>query len=820
MKGFCKKAFSILTALAIISGIVFLTGNGLINENVVFAAENLENKNVTVEFNGRTLNPDQNVNLLDIAKTSFIQDGKITVGTEPIEKEVILLIDSCYKSTLIPDDIIGILEKCLFSFNDLTIQGNDTKINGDVFTLNDLIVKSSKEQVTLSQEAHVEYNEFKHDKNGPPQNASAFFTDSGDRVRQVSDKKREEINQLVKESEDNDNPGGYVKLFRYIQQKVANPPQRDKAQFLYDESTANIHFGSGNIAHYDDNTIIKRLDPNPYPGSNEYTRNYYNYEISDSDFVLRYSMYFDGNLKISVPNITKDFLPGTEVIFIFAEGDIVFQGNTSNLVIENNDESQLSVLDTLVLISRHGNIYFQPGSTELTAIVFAPEGNVTIQGNNVDFNGCFAGKNVFCEASGSTFFGPSSDTTDKINNELNPTEGFEKVVSAINYLPESFDNNTKVGVIKYSDSADINDSRVRENWTLYDLNPETRNEKDAFKDYIKTLTADTDTERSNLGDAMRRALGVFQSELCDRDSEKFMVIFTGLDPNAYSATENKYVTDVNLDITKGSAFIYDEGSQPLKSGNGYVEEIVKAINDFNNLNESNIHIILVDLSLFRQESNKHPDGTPKKIIPQLTDLGSNLGINIVPGETQATAVNGNVYYRPTKEEVENHSSENFIINKIAEYTNKFNTRLALYDLEIKSAEFKLDLPRTLKPVSLIIKDIDGNEFDKIDLSATSVQNNSYSIEHNIVSNISKFAKIITVDEGKTYTLNAGEITIELYVNNDDGSFNSADLIIERDVNYPGPVITFEFIDSKGKTYYYDLPFENIKFKVIYKKDIT
>lgn len=834
-KRFYRKPFAILTAFVIIFSLVLLTDNGLISENIAFAAGNLEDKNVTVDFDGQTKifikndkkdkdnkdepeyieykeGSDQKVKLFDITKASFTQEGTITVGYESIEKEAILLIDSCYKSTKIPDDTIGIFEKCLFSFNDLTIQSNYTTINGDVFALNDLIVKSSRDQVHLGEDTNIEYTNFKSDKDKPSENAQAFFgvTDGSGKVQKVSVAKRNEVNEYIRKSEDRDNPSGYIELFRYIQQKAADPPQKDKAQFLFDESTAEHHFGSGNVANYDENTIIKRFDPNAYNGSNEYTKNYYNYEITDSDFILRHSMYFDGNLEISVPNIKQELLPGTEVVFIYAEGDITFQGN----------DSDLTVSDTLVLMSRHGNINFQPGETTLTSIVFAPEGNVTIQGNNVDFNGCLAGKNVYSEASVSTFTGPSDGTTEKIERELNPTKGFENVISAINYLPESFDKNTKVGVIKYSDCADINDNNVRDDWTLYDMNPENGNGKNALKEYISKLTADKDTERSNLADAMRRALGVFQSDLSDTDSEKFLIIFSGMDPNAYSATEYDYVTDVNTDITRNSDDIRDEGSQPFKSGNGYVEEMVRAIDEYNNLNDANIHIVFVDLSLFRQDSNVDDYGNPKEIIPQLIDLADNLGINIGPGETQATAPNSNVYYRPTKEEVENSASEYFIINKIAEYTNGFDTRLAVKDLEINSAKFKLKLPKTLHPANPLIEDIYGNELDKVDPSNITATDDSYIVEHVIDTNVSDFARIKTSDEGKTYTLDAGIITVDLYVNNADGSFSGTDLNIEQEVSSAGPTITYEFIDGKGKTYIHEVDFDNIIFNVIYKKDIN
>ena len=53
-KRFCRKPLAILTAFVIIFSLVLLTDNGLITENIVFATGNLEDKNVTVDFDGHT----------------------------------------------------------------------------------------------------------------------------------------------------------------------------------------------------------------------------------------------------------------------------------------------------------------------------------------------------------------------------------------------------------------------------------------------------------------------------------------------------------------------------------------------------------------------------------------------------------------------------------------------------------------------------------------------------------------------------------------------------------------------------------------------
>lgn len=798
-----RRSFAVLTAFAIFFSLVFLINNEPITKKTVFAAGAFSDKDVTVDFEGYTTSPDDEINPFSSTKASFTQDGEITVGYESIDKEVLILLDSCYKATKTKPEILSVLEKCLFSLDTLTIQGNITKIEGDVFTRNELIVKSGSEQVEILENSNIEYDTFKRFEDDPSEytleDVSDFFDvpeDSG-KVKIITDKKKAEVDELINDDENN-----YVALFNYIQQKVDRLPEAADAKFLFNDDTVEDYF-ENDVCDYD-GTGVKIFRTAPGVGSNDFTKSLYNYEINGANFILRSSMYFDGNLKISVPNIHQELLPGTEVVFIYATGDIALQGNTGAM-----NES-----DTFVLMSRYGNIDFDPRDTQVNAILFAPEGDVNIKGQGVNFKGCFAGKNVNSFASNSTFDGLSGETQQAIEDEIKDTKGFQSVISSISHIPESFDANTKVGVVQYSDCAYLNDNDVMSAWKFYDMNPAS-NEKDALKNYVKSLVADTETERSNLGDAMRRALGIFESDKSSDETEKFMLIFTGMNPNAYSVSEDSYITDVNEVVNKNSSKIEDDGKQLLKSSNGYVEEMVNAINEYNRSNDADIHIIFVDLSLFRQDSNVDDDGIPTKIIPPLTELAASLGI-----EPQAPS-GDNVYYMPTKQEVESADSDQFIIKKLAEYTNEFDTKLAVEDLTINSAIFKLSLPQTLKPISMFVKDIDGTEFDDIVLSTITAEEGFYNVEYSIGNiDISDFAKLKTTDGGETYTLEAGEITIDLYVNNDDGSLNGPELLIEKPIESKDPTITYEFKDRNGNTYNYDVLFENIKFNVVYRKDIN
>lgn len=69
---------------------------------------------------------------------------------------------------------------------------------------------------------------------------------------------------------------------------------------------------------------------------------------------------------------------------IFAKGDITFTGS-KNIITENAP---------ICLYSENGNITLTPASTHVYGIVYAPNGTVTIGGNNTTFHGSIIGKRI------------------------------------------------------------------------------------------------------------------------------------------------------------------------------------------------------------------------------------------------------------------------------------------------------------------------------------------------------------------------------------------------------------------------------------------
>jgi hypothetical protein len=690
-----------------------------------------------------------------------------------------------------------------------------------------LIVKSDSTQIELTEGSDVQFDIFKISEESDPSDGLAFF---GDKGSIISEKDKNHVDKLFENES-----GNYLELFTFIQNKVDELPEKDGAKFKFDEETAGEYFKESNQVSYEGNGTDPIIVKTPSTVTQEMIDNgtvkiqdtLDNYELKNADFVLRSSMYFDGNLKISVPNIKQELISGEKVVFIYATGDITFEGTDGNV-----SESDMSDEYTVIFMSRYGNVSFEPAKSTFTSIVFAPEGDVNIKGNEINFNGCFAGKNVFSAAMGSSFTGPSEGNIKDIAEAFSSTEGFKNVMSAINKLPEAFKENTKVGVITYSDYADVNVHNIWNEWKFYDVD----SERTQLQDYINTLSANENTLNSNLGDGLRRALGVFESDKKDSsdDTEKFIVVFTGMDPNAYTRHGIGFETKTDKEVKTFDIFNEKDtlpgGKTRPNGGNDYAEEIVSMINAYNESNDANIHNVLIDLSLFRQESNLNADGTPREIIPQLTKLANNFGIDINEGIPKAKSPDGNhAYFMPTKEEVEDSTTDNFIIQKIVEYTNNFNNRLAVEDLSIESARFNLKLPQILKPIEMNIEGINGNLLvDPIDYSSETVTDGLYTVGYDIDSkNISDFAKLKTTDEGETYTLEAGKITIDLYVNNSDGSFKGDEnlveeskLIVEKSISSDGPTITYTFKDATGKSYTYDLEFSNIEFNVVFNIDIN
>ncbi len=797
-KRFLKRSCAVLTVFVFLASFALFSGNDLYPELTVFAAGNF-NDIADFELDSKSSVSPAAVDLHNLVNITLDHNGEISVKQKPINKEAIVLFDSCYLSTETPSIIDFILSNCFYSLTDLMFQGEKTEIEGSIFVRKTFNVTGP---TTIDGVARY------YEKKGAYSNYIG-----GTEVKMTYEEAHRNDDKLVSDSE-----GNFKELFDFIQGEIEGQlsqyPEEERAKYIFKEITKEFHFpDGGKICRFDDKSpdiYVRREERRIGENENAYTvdgETIVNYYIEGGGtFYLRDNMYFDGNLKISVPEIRQALDPNAKSAFIFATGNIQLQGQGNTL----------DSYDNIILLSKYGDISFEAGSSLIKSIAFAPNGTITIHGGDVNLQGCFVANNIVAESRVADFKGPSESQKKEFGGGITRTEGFDTVRAAIEHISDLFDDQTKVGIIKYSDYADINDFDINAGgWKFYDI----RTEQSQLKSYVSSLNADTKTEKSNLGDAIRRALGIFNSKLSDNKAEKFLIIFTGMDPNAYTFNKDgDFETDLNKDVNINFTDIEEGDSK----GNDYVKRMVSEINNYNNANKGNIHTILVDLSKFREDSNVDNFGKPRVLVPQLIDLAANLGIPVTPNQ-ERVITDDDAYYCPTKEQVDNFESKEFIIRQLASFTNEFKTRLAVEDLNIEAAKFELELPKALKPTKLKINFTDRvKELNNTDIPYIS-SSDSYKISYDFTrEEINRYVKLLSIANGKDYYLTAGSISVELFANNDDNSFSGStnELKIEKTFNISNASITYTFKDEDSNLYEYKVDFNEVTVKVTYNKDIN
>jgi len=202
-------------------------------------------------------------------------------------------------------------------------------------------------------------------------------------------------------------------------------------------------------------------------------------------------------------------------------------------------------------------------------------------------------------------------------------------------------------------------------------------------------------------------------------------------------------------------------------------------------------------------------------IDDLRSLASDLGISVYDSEEKA-------YYCPSLEDIQSLS----IINELAYISNTIPPKLAVENLTINSAKFELSLPSHLKPVELFFKKADGSKESIVNLTELTPSGGKYNISHIFTDD--ELANLTSIDDGLSYDLESRELYLTLIVNYSD-DFTENTLSIEGVVDIAGPQVTYELYEDKNgdgiksegeDEFEVVVPFSNIKFNVVYKKDIN
>lgn len=373
---------------------------------------------------------------------SISHSGELSVdGTIINEKEIVLVLDNSGALNSYQEDMLTPLDFGIYSNNNLTIQGQNAKINGSTHANN--VFKTTAFTVAITESC----------------SASSF--------------------ELISPYMDIDN---FINIevpieMPYFHSKLIN--EAITSDQVYDPEDFK---GPGG-------------NRRPMPGQTgiyiEYKQAQQRFEITgNGTLVIDSCMYFKSDLFISL-NETNNVNEG----FLIADGKITIQGR---------DIYPRGPNDKLYVYSINGNIEFQTSGCTINGIAYAPgnpsnpgSGNIIFSGNNNTINGSIVGSDLNFDAAGLT--------VNHVENQFDSVERkyFEgsSYLNSIKDAARAFVNlfkgsKTKMSVIQYSESANNNDFR------LYDLSSET--EANQLKESINNIVPGT-SGYSNMGDGMRRA---------------------------------------------------------------------------------------------------------------------------------------------------------------------------------------------------------------------------------------------------------------------------------------------------------------------------
>ncbi len=262
-------------------------------------------------------------------------------------------------------------------------------------------------------------------------------------------------------------------------------------------------------------------------------------------FIINSSMYFKGNLQISVPSIENE-----NSNFLIADGSIRFEGQS----LKPSDENPLNVY------SIHGKITLYSENSKLFGTLFAAGipgnplytedvGVVLLQGMSTDFHGpIIAGSDLKLEASSSAYYANGTIASD-IEKKYFKTTSENSYKDAAKLIVNEFaGSDTKICALQYSGSANNNE------FNLYDLSID---ENVAKLKGVIDLFPDNTSDLSNLGDALRRAYYLLSDpSKSSVDANKYIVVLTETLPNRWTSNDD---LRSSMKTTDGDAeFIFDD----------------------------------------------------------------------------------------------------------------------------------------------------------------------------------------------------------------------------------------------------------------------
>jgi len=432
----------------------------------------------------------QRAELASLQTISSTQDGELTLsglGTIQGEKEVLLLVDNALSNGYAPINTITPLDYAIFANNNLRGVGDNARVKGNVHANNKL-------------ESYI-----------ADLNVAGVVSASTISIGYGS------------------NFDGELSI---IDSPLPMPKFHDN--IISEITDENYKFYP---SEFPDST--DRQFPNQ-PGFHiRYEHNNNTFVITGAGtFNLESSMYFDGNLRISVPHIIN-----TNSNFLVAEGFISLEGHNVNPA-ELDETSIQNTTNILNIYSIHGRIFITTSSSKIYGVLYAageedPTGKYTndvgvvvMQGINTDVYGSIiAGSDVRLEGSSSRYFYVSEIST-KVEKKYLPTASALSAKEAAQQIVDMFDGtNTRMYAMQFSDKAYVN----MDSFKFYNLSSHA-NETAELRSLINSFP-ENETGLSNMGDALRRGKELLTHPTkSSPDATKYIIILAANAPNKWTSS--------------------------------------------------------------------------------------------------------------------------------------------------------------------------------------------------------------------------------------------------------------------------------------------
>lgn len=321
---------------------------------------------------------------------------------------------------------------------------------------------------------------------------------------------------------------------------------------LIDEATANSM-----VFDPSDYEVGGNYDFPGQPGFNIRFESNNTFVITGSGtFNISSSMYFKGNVRISVPYIVN-----TDSNFLVADGFVNIEGHDINNA-ELDEEEINNTTNLLNIYSIHGRIFVATERSKIYGNLYAAgiEGNplytndvgvVLLQGMSTDIYGSVvAGSDIRIEGSSSSF-NSNSEIGSKVESKYLRVDTPISSKDITKEIVNSFSGtDTKMSVLQYSDSANLN------TFELFDLSEEAN--VTALENVIDGFPENT-TGFSNMGDALRRGYYLLKDpSKASVDATKYIVVLAANAPNKWTSNGD---SDLSPKITSGTAsFIKGDGT--------------------------------------------------------------------------------------------------------------------------------------------------------------------------------------------------------------------------------------------------------------------